>query len=151
MKNSYQKEIVLPYSMKSLFDIVKDVDRYHEFLPWIAASSTYDYGKNFFTGRLSLCYQGISQTYQSRVVHDINNQDAFVKALAIDGPFKLLQTAWYLKATDQKQTHVAFYITFEFSNTFYQKIFDRFFVDMSQDMIIAFQKRADVLLGEHIQ
>lgn len=141
MKNSYQKTHKLPYEMKGLFHLIKDVDCYREFLPWVITSETYDHDVNIFTGKLTLSYKNLELSYQSRVLYQCNDRDASVKALAIDGPFKNLETTWLLtEKTDY--TELSFSVEFEFSNILYQKIFNHLFHDMAQNMVDAFEKRA---------
>ncbi len=131
----------LPYAMKDLFHLIKDVDCYWEFLPWVIRSETYDHDINIFTGKLTLSYKNIELSYQSRVLYHCNDNDASVKALAIDGPFKNLETIWLLtEKTDY--TEVSFSVEFEFSNILYQKIFNHLFQDMAENMMDAFEKRA---------
>jgi ribosome-associated toxin RatA of RatAB toxin-antitoxin module len=141
LKNSYQKTRLLPYKMNDLFHIIKDVDRYHEFLPWIIDSKTFDHSTHVFTGLLVLSYENMTLSYQSRVLWGLNEKDAYVKALAIDGPFKSLETNWCMK-NKIDHTELAFSVEFEFSNILYQKIFNHLFQGMAQNMMDAFEKRA---------
>lgn len=139
--NNFQETKLIHANMEKLFDVVKNVDVYQEFLPWIKNSSTCDHGEGFFTGKLVLSYQNIEQAYQSRVIYKKNHDNCYVKAFALDGPFKKLQTNWALTAIDQDKTNVCFTIDFEFSNILYQKIFQHFFSDVSKNIIQAFEKR----------
>ena len=143
--NHFQETKLINTDMEKLFNIVKDVNAYQEFLPWVKESSTYDYGDGFFTGKLILSYQSIEQTYQSRVIYKQNNDHSYVKAFALDGPFKKLQTNWLLTAVDTNTTKVCFTIDFEFSNLLYQKIFKHLFSDISKNIMQAFEKRLSEL------
>lgn len=133
--------------MNGLFHLIKDVDLYHEFLPWIIASKTYDHKEHVFTGELVLSYKNMELAYQSRVLYQYHDKEAYVKALAIDGPFKNLETKWVLK-NKIDHTALTFSIEFEFSNMIYQKIFNHLFQGMVEDMMDAFEKRATFLLGK---
>ncbi|MDP2193487.1 MAG: type II toxin-antitoxin system RatA family toxin, partial [Alphaproteobacteria bacterium] len=104
---------ILPYPIQPLFDIVRDVDRYCEFLPGIESAQTYDHHESGFTGKLTIGYKMISQSYQSHVTYGMDNQTAFVHSNAIDGPFHHLISKWDLRSLSPNSTEITLTLDFK--------------------------------------
>jgi coenzyme Q-binding protein COQ10 len=65
---------VLPYSAKDLFELVLDVARYSEFLPWCKASEIISQDKESMVADLTIIYKGFVDKYRSRITTSVNDQ-----------------------------------------------------------------------------
>ena len=58
----------LPYSPDELFDLVADVKRYQEFLPWVAATRVRSNSETEMIADLVVGFSSLKETFTSRVV-----------------------------------------------------------------------------------
>ena len=57
----------LPYSPEQLFDLVADVKRYQEFLPWVAATRIRSDSETAMIADLVVGFRALKETFTSRV------------------------------------------------------------------------------------
>lgn len=140
----YNFNKVLPYSLDLLFNIIKDVDHYYEFLPGVAHSETYDHAQAHFTGKLTIAYKALKQTYQSRVIFKQDEHSAYVRSTAIDGPFHHLKSYWDLNRVgeDKNSCEVNLMLDFDFNSIIMKHLLTPYLDKGAYSMIDAFEQRA---------
>ena len=57
----------LPYSPEQMFDLVADVGRYQEFLPWVAATRIRSDSETLMIADLVVGFKALKETFTSRV------------------------------------------------------------------------------------
>jgi coenzyme Q-binding protein COQ10 len=138
----------LPYSAQQMYDLVADVARYPEFLPWTAAAritSHDDKGDHsVMEADLVISFKVFRERFASRVVlwpqaHKIDTE-------YLDGPFRHMKSNWAFKDVDGG-CEVHFFVDFEFRNMILQKIIGVVFNEAMQRVVKAFEKRAHALYG----
>lgn len=129
----------LTYSTEHLFNIVLDVAKYPEFLPWLSNACVYGQKEGEFLAALTIGYKIISETYTSKVCYV---KDQYVNAECIKGPFKWLKTQWHFKTMPENMCVVEFSIDYEFSNFIFEKLLSSFFHEASTKILSAFEERA---------
>src|SRR4029078_11884535 len=87
----------LPYSTSQLFDLVADIERYPEFLPWCRAARILERKPGEMLAELILSFSHMTESYTSRVA--LSRPESPSAAGAIDvtlvkGPFKHLTNQW---------------------------------------------------------
>ena len=81
----------LPYTPEKLFDLVADIERYPDFLPWCVGAEILDRVDNIIVADLMIGFKFIRETFTSEVILtaptriDVNYQK---------GPFKFLRNYW---------------------------------------------------------
>ncbi|WP_299030086.1 type II toxin-antitoxin system RatA family toxin [uncultured Sulfitobacter sp.] len=139
---------VLPYSAQQMYDLVADVARYPEFLPWTAAArikSVTDKGDHsVMDADLVISFKVFRERFTSRVVlwPDAKKLDTEY----LDGPFKYMKSNWAFADVDGG-CEVKFFVDFEFRNAILQKIIGVVFNEAMQRVVKAFEKRANTLYG----
>jgi coenzyme Q-binding protein COQ10 len=140
----------VPYTPAQMFDLVADVRRYPEFLPWCKAlrvrSDDVDTaGNGLLVADMVARFKGFEERFTSRVALDRAN--LAVDVAYIDGPFRHLRNTWRFTDAGQGRTRVAFTIDFEFRNRLLQllanSMLERALMRLSQ----AFIERANALYG----
>ena len=139
----------VPYGADQMFDLVADVEKYPEFIPWCIAlrvlKKDIAAGNGALTADMVVAYKVFREKFKSQVSLDRANHAIDVTYL--DGPFRNLENRW--RFTDQTGggSIVDFEIDFEFKNFLLQAtaqaVFDKAFARMSE----AFVKRADEVYG----
>ena len=129
---------ILPYQPEQLFDLVADVARYPEFLPWCVAARVRSRADHEVIADMTNGYGPFRESFTSRVVpHRPNRIDVHYEK----GPFKYLNNHWqFLPHADG--TEVDFYVDFEFNSRILQAAIGVVFNEAVRRMVGAFNKRA---------
>ena len=140
MPHHHQKRI-LPYTPKQMFDLVADVNKYPEFLPWCVGTRINSRKANSFNADVLIGYKAIRETFTSTVT--------LTPYQAIDvryerGPFSKLQNYWTF-AEHEAGCEIEFFIDFEFRTGLLTTIISSFFEEAVKRMIDAFEKRAKAI------
>ena len=145
MKSS-KKEIFINHSASQLYEIVLDIEKYPEFIPWCNNIIIKSQKKNQIIADMIVKYKFLfSQTFSSHVSYDSSKLK--INTTYVKGPLKDLKTQWQFIKIKNKETKVIFNITFEFEKNFHQKIAELFFNLIENEMINSFKKRADDILN----
>ena len=145
MKES-NKSIEFNYNAKELFDIVLDIEKYPDYIPWCKKINILKKNKNSIKANMIVNYKLLpTQQFISIVTYDVKN--LLIKTQYIEGPLKNLDTIWKFVKIDKNKTIVNFNIKFEFKNFFHQKISEVFFSLVENKMMESFEKRAKKILN----
>ena len=144
MKKSQRSEIVL-HSAKKLFDIVIDIERYPEYIPWCTKMVVNERKKNEIFADMYVQYKLIlGQKFGSHVKFDTNKLT--IETNYTEGPLKDLTTNWKFDELENKKSKITFVVNFEFKNFLHQKIAETFYPLIENKMINSFKSRADSFL-----
>ena len=107
------------YSKDQMFDLVADIDRYDEFLPWcnnskIINTSIKDDIK-IVIADLEIGYDQFVYTYRSEV--KLHKDKSEINVRNLDGPFKYLENNWKFLTVNESECEIQFKIDFEFGRT----------------------------------
>ena len=136
-----------------MFDLVTDVGRYPEFLPWCSAARVMprqrsEDGMEFFDAELTISYKLLSERFLSRVFLDRAN--LAIEIAYLRGPFRRLCNRWDFSAAEadgKRGVEIDFFIEFAFRSRLLAAVADPVFGEVMRRMMAAFAKRAEVLYG----
>jgi coenzyme Q-binding protein COQ10 len=139
----------MPYSAEQMYELVADVARYPEFLPWCAAArvrSSMDQGDTTVVeADLVIAFKVFRERFGSRVV--LSPGEKKIETRYLDGPFKFLVSDWAFQDTDQG-CEVTFFVDFEFKNAILQSVIGFVFNEAMHRIVRAFEDRAHALYGD---
>lgn len=140
----------LPYSAQQMYDLVADVGRYPEFLPWCAAARIRKQvpqgdGSVLMEADLVISFKVFREKFGSRVV--LWPDDRRIDTEYLDGPFKYMKSNWAFAEAADGGCDVSFFVDFEFRNAILQKIIGVVFNEAMQRIVRAFETRAKALYG----
>ena len=134
---------------KNLIDLVLDIEKYPEFIPFCYNAKIY---KNENKGDFKIIIADLSigkgpfkDTYRSDVKFNKKDNSIYVKN--IDGPLNHLTNIWNFKEINN-MTEVTFDIDFEIKNKFLNTIMSASFQFGLEKIADSFQKRAEDLFKE---
>lgn len=139
----------LPYSAAQMYDLVADVGRYPEFIPWTAAARVRsvtpkgDYEE--MLADLVVGFKMFREKFLSRV--KLWEGERRIDTEYVDGPFKHMESTWRFEDTEDG-CRVHFEVDFEFKNRLLQGAAGMFFHEAMQRIVRAFETRAEVLYGK---
>ena len=145
----HQDTRVLPYSAQQMYDLVADVARYPDFLPWCAAArirsvTPRDDGSQVMEADLVISFKVFREKFGSRVT--LHPKALRIDTDYLDGPFKYLHSYWTFRDVEGG-CEVGFFVDFEFKNMILQKVIGVVFGEAMQRIVRAFEDRARDLYG----
>lgn len=133
----------LPYTPEQMFDLVADVARYPEFLPWVSAIRVRSNTDTQVVADMIVGFKGLRETFTSKVDKDRPNR---IHVEYLDGPLKYLRNDWIFRP-DANGCAVDFTVDFAFKNRVFEMLAGQVFGSALRKMIGAFEDRAAVLYG----
>jgi coenzyme Q-binding protein COQ10 len=149
--HTYQDTQISPYSPGQIFDLVIDIERYPEFLPWCRASRILKREEGRMLAELVVSFKHITESYVSNVVYrrpDIGSEEGFIDVTLVQGPFTRLENHWKFRLLPDGNTEISLHLTFQFRSRILDSIIGMLFGKASARMINAFKQRADALYGK---
>jgi coenzyme Q-binding protein COQ10 len=148
---SFKTTKTLPYPAKHLYDIVMDIEKYPEFLPWCKqAKITKINSDSNLEAILLINFKNFFEKYTSSITHGLNESGYFVNVEAIEGPFKNLINQWRLQDT-KNGCMVEFHIDFQFNSFLLEKMIGAIFEKATLKMMGAFEVRANDIIKANKQ
>lgn len=129
---------VLPYTPEQLFDLVADVGRYGEFLPWVIATRMKSRSETEMVADMVVGFKVFRETFTSRVVLD---RPHHIHIDYVSGPLKFLYNDWRFKAVGGG-TEVDFHVDFAFRQSVLNALAGAYFHEAFRKMVTAFETRA---------
>lgn len=140
----HQETKVLPYSPEQMFDLVADVKRYPEFLPWVTGARIREQTDTLVVADLLVGFKMIRERYTSRVTLERPDR---IDVAYTEGPFRHLENHWKF-APHPDGCEIEFFLDFEFKSRLLQKVIGALFNEAVRKMVSAFESRARKLYGE---
>lgn len=134
----------LPYSAEQMFDLVADVGRYAEFLPWVTATRVRSDSDTEMVADMVVGFKAIRECFTSRVAKDRPNE---IAVHYIDGPLSDLDNVWTFRAIDEGSCEIDFLVEFTFKNRMFERLAGQYFERAFRKMVQAFEMRASDLYG----
>ena len=133
------------YTPDQLFDMVADVEKYPEFLPWCVGARIRKRDGDVFFADLVIGFKMIRERYTSKVTLD--RAAGRIDVTYTEGPFHYLNNHWAFLPNDDGSTTIDFFVDFEFKSKLLQKLIGTLFNEAVKLMVGAFEKRAGQLHG----
>ncbi len=138
---THAEKRILPYSEEQLFDMVADVRRYPEFLPWCVGARILTRNDKELTADLTIGFKMFRETFRSKVLLD---RPGHVHVRYLTGPFRYLNNHWRFRPV-AGGTEVDFFVDFEFKSRLLQAVIGTVFNEAVRLMVRAFERRAMAL------
>ena len=134
----------LPYTVEQMFDLVADVARYGEFLPWVVATRVRSNSETEMVADMLVGFKALREKFTSRV---IKNRPHRIEVIYVDGPMRDLDNVWEFRAVEGGGCEIDFQVEFTFRNAMFEKLAGQYFDRAFRKMVTAFEERADKLYG----
>jgi coenzyme Q-binding protein COQ10 len=134
------------YRPDQLFDLVADVGRYPEFLPWCVGARVRSRNETELVADLTIGFGPFRESFTSRVKL---SRPSYIEVSYEDGPFRYLKNSWRFSA-DSRGCTVVFFVDFEFRSRLLQSAIGVVFTEAVRRMVNAFLRRAREIYGPPI-
>ncbi len=132
----------LPYSPEQMFDLVADVARYADFLPWVSAIRVRSNSETEMVADMIVGFKGLRESFTSRI-QKVRPHELHVQY--VDGPLDHLSNDWAFRPDGKGGCLVDFAVDFAFKNRMFEMLAGQVFDRALRKMIGAFEERAAVL------
>ena len=136
----------LPYRPEQLFDLVADIERYPEFLPWCVAARVRSREEDLVVADLIIGFKMVRERFTSRV--KLDRPSLRIDVAYTEGPFRYLNNHWFFEPLGDGRCRIDFYVDFEFRSAILQRIIGALFNEAVRRMVQAFENRARKLYGD---
>ena len=134
----------LPYAPEQLFDLVADIDRYPEFLPWCRGARVFKRVDSVLYCDLVIGFKMFRERFTSKVTLAPPGR---IDVEYIDGPFRHLNNHWLFLPAGEGHCVIDFYVDFEFRSRVLRRTLTPLFNEVVRRMISAFDGRAHAIYG----
>lgn len=137
---------MLPYSAEQMFDLVADVSRYGEFLPWVMATRVRSDDGTEMIADMLVGFNALREKFTSRVE---KHRPERLTVHYIDGPLQDLDNVWQFRPLGEHACEIDFHVEFRFRSALFEKLAGQYFDRAFRKMVAAFETRAAELYGSN--
>ena len=134
---------IIPCKKDQLIEMVLDIEKYPEFVPWCMEGKIFDKNESpdliTFNGDLKVGKSILNETFSSHVTYYKTSDKIIVTNL--NGPLKHLKNEWVFKEINNN-TQLEFFIDFELKNPILNSIMKKSFELGLNKIAKAFEERA---------
>lgn len=148
---AHSEQQISPYTTRQLFELVADIERYPDFLPWCRAARILERKENELMAELVISFSHMTESYTSRVVLTPPATDADTGAIDVTmvrGPFEHLVNRWRFTPRAGGGADIDFFLDFKFRSRMLEKLIGGLFGKATAKMVSAFRSRADALYAK---
>jgi len=145
MSTASIKKIII-CKKKDLIDMVLDIEKYPEFVPWCLEGKVYEKKESVdlieIKADLKVGKKFINETYSSLVVY--YKEKDMILVTNLGGPLKYLKNQWNFKKVNNS-TQLEFLINFELKSSLLNRIMKKYFNFGLKKIADSFEERANFL------
>ncbi len=142
MTTHIQRSALLPYPAQALYDLVNDVARYPEFLPWCSGATVLESSDVAMRAKVEVAKGGLSQHF---VTKNVLVPGQSIEMNLEEGPFSQLHGLWVFKPLGEKACKISLDLSFEYSGALVKATRGPLFNLAANTLVDAFCARAKQL------
>lgn len=141
-----QRSVLVPHTCAQMFDLVADVAKYPEFMPWCGGANVSRHDEHGMEASITISIAGVRQTFSTRNEHDYPGKIVFNLK---DGPFSELTGNWqFIPLGDGQACKVVYTMQYAFSSRTLETIVGPIFNRIATSFIDSFTQRAQKVYGD---
>jgi len=144
MSIKIQRSAILPYPAQQLYQMVNDVERYPEFLPWCSKTRLISADDTSMCAEVTASRAGLSHSFVTSNQLVPNER---VEINLVKGPFKHLHGIWEFKQLSEAACKMSLELEFDYSGMLIKATLGTLFTHAANTMVDAFCQRAKELYG----
>ncbi|MDX1453879.1 MAG: type II toxin-antitoxin system RatA family toxin [Gammaproteobacteria bacterium] len=138
------RSALVGFPAQAMFDLVNDVARYPEFLPWCKRSEVLESSDSHMLASIEIAKGGFNRAFTTR--NTLTPGERIELAL-VDGPFKELAGSWHFQALSDDACKVSLHLEFKFASRMLEMMLGPVFNQICDTMLDSFVRRAQVVYG----
>jgi ribosome-associated toxin RatA of RatAB toxin-antitoxin module len=142
-----RRSALVTFTPEQMFDLVIDVERYPEFLPWVATAQLHERSERDLVATMEMQRAGVRERFSTR---NEFSRPEYMTLRLLQGPFRTLDGRWSFTPISSAGTRVELEMRFEFANPVVSLLFGKAFEQSCNALINAFVARARELHGSSL-
>jgi ribosome-associated toxin RatA of RatAB toxin-antitoxin module len=142
---SIDRTALVPYTPQEIFDLVRDVDAYPQFLPWCTAAQVLAEDGEEITARIAFSLSGVSKSFTTRNRHTPGRR---IEVRLVEGPFSDLRGYWQFDPLGDVGCKISLSLKYDFHSRVVKLVVGPVFGQIASTLVDAFQKRAAEIYGQ---
>ena len=147
---SVHKSVLIWYSAEEMFNLVTDVDKYPQFLPWCDHAKVITSAKTGMQAEIGIAMGAVKQIFTTQNTHVIQGTSRQIGMKLLNGPFSKLEGTWNFTPVGdaaQRACKTELHLKYGFDNAVLAALVGPVFDKIAVSMVDAFVKRADQVYG----
>jgi ribosome-associated toxin RatA of RatAB toxin-antitoxin module len=140
-----QKSLLIQHSAQRMYDLVTDIEKYPEFLPWCGGVEIYQSTPELMEAKININFKGVNQYFHTK---NFQKAPTNIDMTFVSGPFKKFEGHWIFTSLAEDACKIEFSLHYEFSNFVLDKLIGPVFSVIANTFVNGFVKRANDLYGE---
>lgn len=143
---SVHKSVLIWYSAEEMFNLVTDVDKYAQFLPWCDHAKVISTTPEGMRAEVGIAMAGVKQKFTTENTHTFQASGRQIAMKLIDGPFSNLEGTWTFTSVGddaQRACKTELHLNYGFDNAVLAALVGPVFDKIAASLVDAFVKRAD--------
>ena len=142
---SVVRSAMLPFTAEQMFDVVNDVARYQEFLPWCSGSEIIEASSAHMLARLTISKGAISQDF---ITNNALHRPHGIDMDLVEGPFTALKGKWKFVQLGDDGCKIEMNLRFNFSTRLVNLVIGKTFEHAADTLVDAFCERASRIYSD---
>ena len=139
-----EKTVLVPYSAEKMFNLVDDVAKYPEFLPWCDGSTVIKQSENITHATVNINYHHVKHSFSTE---NKRNPPLLIEMNLLNGPFEHLDGHWRFIPLSDEACKIEFRLHYTFSHKILEKLVGPVFHMIANSFVESFIGRADTIYG----
>lgn len=139
-----QRSALVLYTADEMYQLVADVEKYGDFLPWCSGARVLSTNNNEVTAQVDIAFKAVKQSFTTINEHEKGKQ---INMRLKNGPFSSLSGLWEFVELDEQASKILFDLEFSFSNRLAGAVIGPVFSMIANGMVDAFHQRAMEIYG----
>tara|TARA_B100000941_G_scaffold158728_1_gene112796 strand:+ start:231 stop:677 length:447 start_codon:yes stop_codon:yes gene_type:complete len=128
-----------------IFELINNVDKYSDFLPWCSNSIILDNSSSEMTAEIEITGKPIKWAFKTKNTYKKNK---IINIQLVDGPFKNLEGYWKFNIIDKHNTNVSLFLEYEFDSKIIELSLKPIFSSIMSSILDSFISEAFRLKNE---
>lgn len=140
-----KRSALVPYSAQQMYDLVADIERYGEFLPWCGGARILSHEGEKLEASIVIAARGLNRAFTTANRMQSGRR---IEMNLKEGPFRKLHGDWRFTPLSENACKIELDLAFEFEHSIVGRILGPVFIPFANGMVDAFHQRARQLYGE---
>ena len=139
-----EKSVLVEYSARQMFDLVDQIEKYPQFLPWCGGTTVHTREATFVVATIHIDYLHLKQSFTTK---NTLHAPQTIQMHLQEGPFQQLNGEWRFTELNAEACKVGLRLHYEFSNKVIESLVNPVFSLIARTFVDAFVTRAEKIYG----
>ncbi|HQU62751.1 MAG: type II toxin-antitoxin system RatA family toxin [Nitrosomonas sp.] len=139
-----EKTVLVSYSAEKMFNLVDDVAKYPEFLPWCDGTTVVHLSETVTHATVNINYHHVKHSFSTE---NKRNPPLLIEMHLLNGPFEHLDGHWRFIPLSDEACKIEFRLHYTFSHKILEKLVGPVFHMIANSFVESFIGRADTVYG----